>query len=266
MTTLMNNKLAEILQSKQEEIERLQPHAEELRRLALQRNDFRGFRRGLHQPGDVTLIAEVKKASPSVGVITENFNPVNQAREYQRGGADALSVLTDEKYFQGSLQYLRDIRQQVTLPLLRKDFILHELQVYESVISGADAILLIVAALDDANLHRLYNLAKDLQLDVLVEIHNMEEMDRALDLGADIIGINNRNLKTFEVSLETTAALAGEIPSDCLGVTESGIKTVDDIRFCRQEGIDCFLIGETLMRSGNVRETIESFKNPNLGR
>jgi indole-3-glycerol phosphate synthase len=170
MTTVMNNKLLEILESKKIEIERLLPHAAELRRLALQRNDFRGFRRSLFQPGDVTLIAEVKKASPSVGIIAEDFNPVNQAREYQRGGADALSVLTDEKYFQGSLQYLRDIRQQVNLPLLRKDFILHELQVYESVVSGADAILLIVAALDDQALDRLYYLAKDFQLDVLVEV------------------------------------------------------------------------------------------------
>jgi indole-3-glycerol phosphate synthase len=264
MTTVMNNKLAEILASKQAEIERLREHGAELRRLALLRNDFRGFRRCLFQPGDLTLIAEVKKASPSVGVIAENFNPVNQAREYQRGGADALSVLTDEKYFQGSLQYLCDIRQQVRLPLLRKDFILHELQVYESVVSGADAILLIVAALGDAQLNRLYDLAKTLQLDVLVEVHNMEEMDRALDLDADIIGINNRNLKTFEVSLETTASLAGEIPADCLGVTESGIKTADDILFCRREGIDCFLIGETLMRSGDVGAMIAEFKNLQL--
>ena len=262
MTMAMyNDKLAEILQSKQEEIERLRPHAAELRRLALLRDDYRGFRRWLWQPGEVTLIAEVKKASPSAGIISADFNPVNQAREYQRGGADALSVLTDEKYFQGSLQYLRDIRQQVEVPLLRKDFILHELQVYESAVSGADAILLIVAALDDTQLQRLYNLAKDLQLDVLVEVHDMAEMDRALDLDADIIGINNRNLKTFEVSLATTEALAGEIPADSLGVTESGIKTAADIKFCRAQGIDCFLIGETLMRSANVRETIAEFKD-----
>ena len=260
MSEKFHDKLAEILRAKQDEVERLRPYATELRRLALQRNEFRGFRQALHQPGNVTVIAEVKKASPSVGVIAAEFNPVNQAREYERAGADALSVLTDEKFFQGSLQYLRDIRQQVRTPVLRKDFTVDELQVYESVVGGADAILLIVAALAEQQLDRLYNLARDLQLDVLVEVHDMAEMDRALELGADMIGINNRNLRTFEVSLETTARLAGEIPSDCLGISESGIKTVEDVRFCRAEGIECFLIGETLMRSGDVRGTMAELK------
>ncbi|MDR2463475.1 MAG: indole-3-glycerol phosphate synthase TrpC [Verrucomicrobiales bacterium] len=260
MAEIFHDKLTEILQSKQAEIERLRPHAAELRRLALARDDFRGFRRALFQPGNVTLIAEVKKASPSAGLIAAEFNPVNQAREYQRGGADSLSVLTDEKFFQGALPFLRDIRQQVDLPLLRKDFILDELQVYESALAGADAILLIAAALADDELDRLYNLARDLQLDVLVEVHDMAEMDRALDLGADIIGINNRSLRTFEVSLENTERLAGEIPADCLGVSESGIKTPADVQRCRAEGIECFLIGEALMRSGDVRGAIAELK------
>lgn len=251
-----HDKLAEILAAKRIEAEALEPRAAALKKAAFQRNDFRGFRRRLFQPGSATLIAEVKKASPSAGVIAADFNPVHQAREYARSGAHALSILTDEKFFQGRLEYLQEVRDQVDLPILRKDFTLTVPQIHESVVAGADAILLIVAALDDDQLTRLYNEAKDCQLDVLVEVHDLEEMDRALELGADIIGINNRNLRTFAVSLQTTAALAPEIPPDVLGITESGIKTGEDVAFCRGEGIDCFLIGETLMRSGNVPEGV----------
>jgi indole-3-glycerol phosphate synthase len=189
------NKLAEINATKLEEIKRLEPHAAELRKAALLRNDFRPFRSGLQLGDQVALIAEVKKASPSAGVIAADFNPLSQAREYARGGAHALSVLTDEKYFQGHLTYLRQIREQVELPLLRKDFILHELQIYESVIAGADCILLIVASLDDVQLRKLYDVAKSCQLDILVEVHDLPEMERALELGADMIGINNRNAR-----------------------------------------------------------------------
>lgn len=252
----MTDKLAEINASKAAEIARLEPHAAELRKQALLRNDFRPFRAALHRGNELALIAEVKKASPSAGVIAENFDPLSQAREYARGGAHALSVLTDEKYFQGHLTYLRRIREQVGLPLLRKDFILHELQVYESVVAGADAILLIVASLDDATLRRLYELAHACQLDVLVEVHDLPEMDRALELGADLIGINNRNLKTFQVDLATTEALAEEIPSDAVAVSESGIRSGADTRRLRACGVNAFLVGETLMRAGNVPEKI----------
>lgn len=253
----MADRLQEICQSKRAEIERLRPLADELRRRALLRNDIRPFRPGLLRGGELSLIAEVKKASPSAGVIAENFDPLNQAREYARGGAHALSVLTDEKYFQGKLTYLRDIRDQVELPLLRKDFILDELQVYEASVAGADAILLIVAAFTeewggDAQMRRLYELARACQMDVLVEVHNLREMDRALELGADIIGINNRNLKTFEVDLSTTRDLAEEIPNDAVAVSESGIKTAEDARFLRSQGINAMLVGETLMRADNV--------------
>lgn len=262
MTTKMNDKLAEILEWKKFEVERLRPHADELRRQALLRNDFRGFRTALFQPGTPTLIAEVKKASPSAGVIDPNFNPINQARVYEKGGAQCLSVLTDEKFFQGSLEYLTDIRQQVDLPLLRKDFMISPLQVYEAVVAGADAILLIVAALEDDQMTEMYELAKTLQLDVLVEVHDLREMDRALDLGADMVGINNRNLKTFKVDLQTTLDLAPEVPGDCLVVSESGIKTREDILLLQQEGVYCYLIGETLMRSGNVGDTIIELLGP----
>lgn len=246
------DKLAAINASKDAEVKRLEPHAAELRRQALLRNDFRPFRAGLNRGDEIAVIAEVKKASPSAGIIAADFNPLSQAREYARGGAHALSVLTDEKYFHGHLTYLRQIRDQVDLPLLRKDFIVHELQIFESVIAGADAILLIVASLDDAKLRALYDCAKTCQLDVLVEVHDLREMDRALELGADLIGINNRNLKTFQVDLATTEELAEEIPSDVIGVSESGIKTGDDVRRVRAAGISAVLVGETLMRAQNV--------------
>jgi len=257
----MSNKLAEIIQNKREEIKRIEPHAEDLRKIALKRNDFRSFRDALNQPGYMTLIAEVKKASPSAGVISKDFDPVKQATSYELAGADALSILTDEKYFQGSLSYLEQVRRRVQLPILRKDFIVEPVQIYESVIHGADAILLIVAALEQDKLRELYDLAKTFQLDVLVEVHDMEEMDRAVDLGADIIGINNRNLKTFEVTLKATEDLAPEIPNDCLAVSESGIKTREDVVFCRDQGINTLLIGETLMRSGDISQTVKELFN-----
>jgi indole-3-glycerol phosphate synthase len=250
------NKLDEINASKADEIKRLEPHADELRKQALLRNDFRPFRTALQLPDGVAIIAEVKKASPSAGIIAPDFNPLSQAREYARGGAHALSVLTDEKYFHGHLSYLKQIREQVDLPLLRKDFIVHELQVYESVIAGADAILLIVASLDDATLRKLYDLAKACQLDVLVEVHDLPEMERALELGADMIGINNRNLKTFDVDLTTTEALSEEIPNDTVAISESGIKTAADVRRVRACGINAVLVGETLMRAKNVPEKL----------
>jgi indole-3-glycerol phosphate synthase len=257
MNKPFSDKLAEIIASKEAEWKRLEPHAAELRKQALLRDDFRPFRPALHRGDQISLIAEVKKASPSAGVIVENFDPLNQAREYARGGAQALSILTDEKYFGGHLSYLRDIRTQVDLPLLRKDFMVHEYQIYESVLAGADAILLIVAALDDQTLRKLYETAKTCQLDVLVEVHDLPEMERALELGADIIGINNRNLKTFEVSLEVTEQLAEEIPSEVVAVSESGIKTGEDVRRLKASGINAILVGETLMRASSVKAKIE---------
>jgi indole-3-glycerol phosphate synthase len=250
------NKLAEINESKLVEIKKLEPLAAELRKQALLRNDFRGFRAALQRGSEVAIIAEVKKASPSAGVIAADFNPLSQAREYARGGAHCLSVLTDEKYFQGHLSYLKQIREQVDLPLLRKDFIIHELQVYESVVAGADAVLLIAASLDDPTLHALYECAKACQLDVLVEVHDLPEMERALELGADMIGINNRNLKTFQVDLATTEELAEEIPNDTVAISESGIRSAEDVRRVRASGVNAVLVGETLMRAKNVPEKL----------
>lgn len=246
----MHDRLREILETKRLEIEALAPKREELRRQALLRDDFRGFARALAPRDDdsIGLIAEIKKASPSVGVIAEEFDPAEIARRYEAAGAQAISVLTDEKYFQGHLSYLGKVREACSLPLLRKDFILDEIQIFEAVCAGADAILLIAAALPPGDLDRLQRVARDFQLDVLVEVHTLAEMERAVDAGADLIGINNRNLTTFVVDLETTNRLADEAPSEVILVSESGIKTGADAMLVAQAGADAILVGETLMR------------------
>jgi len=239
------DRLAAILSNKRKEAEAIEGKKSELRKQALLRNDFRGFRSNLFKPGIVTVIAECKAASPTAGTIAGKYDPVAQAKSYERGGAGAISVLTDQEYFKGCLEDMKKVRSEVALPVLRKDFILTEAQVYESVASGADAFLLIVAALTDEELKRLYELGRTLQSDVLVEVHDLAEMDRALEIDAEIIGINNRNLHTFEVDLKTTSELAPEIPSECLGISESGIRTREDVEFVKEQGIHCLLIGES---------------------
>lgn len=244
------SRLDEILQVKRTEIERLRPHRDELHKTALLRNDFRGFGAALQRgPGQVALIAEIKKASPSAGVIVEAFDPLEIAKNYARAGVDAISVLTDEQFFQGRLSYLDLIRPAVSQPLLRKDFILDEIQITESAAAGADAILLIVAALDQRQLVTLLETAETYQLDALVEVHTLEELDRALETGARIIGINNRNLATFEVDLGVTEILSEEVPNGTVLVSESGIKTAEDLARIKACGVDAVLIGEALMRA-----------------
>ena len=256
----MSDKLAEIIATKHLEVEALMPRAAHLRAAALQRNDFGGFRAALDRgPDRLGVIAEVKKASPSVGLIDPSFDPVRQAQRYLDGGASCLSILTDEKYFQGSLSYLTQISKFSGAPLLRKDFTIHPVQIHEAVVCGADAILLIVAALDDDLLRKLYDEAKSFQLDVLVEVHNLAEMERAIDLGADLIGINNRNLKTFEIDLATTESLADDVPDEVLLVSESGIKTPADAQRVLDAGANAVLIGESLMRAHNPAEEIEAY-------
>jgi len=181
---------------------------------------------------------------------------VEIAKSYENGGAHALSILTDREFFQGDVSYLSQIRNVVQLPLLRKDFIIHEVQIAEACVSGADAILLIVAALTQERLEALYAEALALQLDVLVEVHNMEELERALDLGANCIGINNRNLTTFEVDLATTESLSEEVPESVLLVCESGLKTQTDTQRALDAGCNAILVGETLMRAENVAAKI----------
>ena len=210
----------------------------------------RGFCRALLAYPGVAVIAEVKKASPSKGVICTDFQPEEIAGNYHKNGAQAISVLTDVNFFQGSLLYLMQVRQAVPLPILRKDFIIDELQIKEAHLHGADAILLIAAILDLQQMQDYQALAAGLGMDVLVEVHDEWETDQALLAGSELIGINNRNLKTFAVDLETTFRLKKLIPPEIPVVSESGLKTVEDFRRLRKEGVQAALIGETLMRAG----------------
>jgi indole-3-glycerol phosphate synthase len=212
--------------------------------------------------GSIALIAEVKKASPSAGVICKDFDPVRIAKEYEAAGASCLSVLTDEKFFQGSLEYLRQIRAAVKLPLLRKDFIIDERQILEAIEWGADAILLIVAILSDAQLAKFHSLATEAGLAVLVEVHDEVELKRALKISPALVGVNNRNLKTFKVDLATTEKLAVKIsPSlatrhSSLLVAESGIHTRADVERLKKCGANAILVGESLMRGGDIKSKI----------
>jgi len=249
----MTDKLAEIIAHKRTEVEKILPLMEKYRTAAAAREDFRSLPASLvRDPERLGLIAEVKRASPSAGTISEDFDYLTIARTYDKAGASAISVLTDEKYFQGRLEYMTLIRQEVSIPVLRKDFIIHEVQIFEAVVAGADAILLIVAALDQETLVHLLNTAHAYQLEVLVEVHDLPELERALETDARIIGVNNRNLKAFTVDLGTTEALAEEVPHDIILVSESGIKSVADAERLAEAGADALLIGETLMRSPNL--------------
>lgn len=212
----------------------------------------RGFAQALQARVDTAqpaVIAEVKKASPSKGVLRADFRPSEIAASYQRGGATCLSVLTDIDFFMGDDTYLQQARSACALPVLRKDFFIDPYQVYEARVLGADCILLIVAALDDATLLELLQLAGQLGMDALVEVHDREEMDRALVTPAKLIGVNNRNLRTFETSLDTTLDLLAGFPRERLLVTESGIHTRDDVQLMRDNGVHAFLVGEAFMKA-----------------
>ncbi len=248
---MIPTRLQKILDVKKQEVARLLPRAEHLRAAALQRDDFRRFADALDCGAEsLGLIAEVKKASPSAGIIAPDFDAVAIARAYEAAGAQCLSVLTDEQFFQGHLGDLKRVREAVKLPCLRKDFIIHEAQIWEASVAGADAILLIVAALSQTELECFFHEALDFQLDVLVEVHTREEMDRAIDLGATLIGINNRNLHTFEVDISATEELSEDVPDDVILVSESGLKTRADTQRIFDAGCQAILVGESLMRAG----------------
>ena len=250
------NILDKIVEQKKLEVAKLPERliaAGDLRDAMLEHGERRDFVAALRNASRVGLIAEVKKASPSMGIICPNFDPVRIAKEYEAAGANCLSVLTDEKFFQGSLDYLRQIRAAVKLPLLRKDFIIDERQILEAIEWGADAILLIVAILTDEQLAKFHKLATEAGLAVLVEVHDAEELERALKLSPALLGVNNRNLKTFNVDLATTETLAGRIISHgSLLVAESGIHTRADVERVRQCGAGAILVGESLVKQGDI--------------
>jgi len=244
------SRLEEIIAVKRAEVERLRPMAARLVSQALSATDFRGFRAAIKRSDEeLAIIAEIKKASPSAGVIASDVDPTTKAKEYEQQGAEAISVLTDQTFFQGSMADLRAVRDAVSVPVLRKDFIIDEIQIAQAAIGGADAILLIVAALTKEKLLKLTQTAAEYHLDALVEVHSEQELDSALAVGASIIGINNRDLATFEVDLSLTETLAEMVTGDVVLVSESGFKTVEDVRRAHDCGVDAVLVGEALMRS-----------------
>ncbi|MCR5717519.1 MAG: indole-3-glycerol phosphate synthase TrpC [Oscillospiraceae bacterium] len=231
----------------------------EMRRLAENAQPRPGFIQALEKPG-LSCICEVKKASPSKGLIRADFHPAELAKAYAQAGADCISCLTEEHYFQGSSDYLREIADAVTIPILRKDFIFDEYQIYEAKAIGASAVLLIAAILDDVQLQAFLNLAHSLGLDCLVEVHTAEEVERAQKCKPHLLGVNNRDLRTFSVDLGHTAALSAMRQTGQLFVSESGIKTNADMRTVQKNGADAVLIGETLMRSDNIPATLHALR------
>jgi indole-3-glycerol phosphate synthase len=251
--------LDQIVASKRVEIDRAKASLplNELRSRLRDAPPVRDFFAPLAAAGPIKLIAEVKKASPSKGVIRADFDPVAIARTYEAHGASCLSVLTDEPYFQGSLEYLKRVRQAVAIPVLRKDFILDSYQLVEARVAGADAVLLIAECLDDCNLRKLHNEAIELGMTPLVEFYEPANLERVLAAGATLIGVNNRDLRTFEVDLEHTIRQRAEVPLDCVLVGESGIHTRADVLRLQSAGVEAMLVGESLMREPDIGAAVD---------
>lgn len=255
MTTILD----EIVATKRDEIARAKaalPEAE-LRALLADATPVRDFFTPLAAGGAIKLIAEVKKASPTAGIIRADFDPVTIAKIYEAHGATCISVLTDEPYFQGRLEYLTQIRGAVNLPVLRKDFILDAYQLVEARVAGADAVLLIAECLDDCNLRKLFNEACELGLTPLVELYEPDNLQRVFDAGATLIGVNNRNLHTFEVDLEHTMRMRRRVPDQCVLVGESGIKMRADVEKLERAGVDAILVGESLTRETDIGAAVD---------
>ncbi|MBL7069151.1 MAG: indole-3-glycerol phosphate synthase TrpC [Candidatus Omnitrophica bacterium] len=246
--------LTKIVEEKKKEVEiaKEKLSLEKMQKQLMVLPSSRGFKQAITKSHEVSLIAEIKKASPSSGLLRRDFEPVKIAQVYRAYGARALSVLTDEKFFQGKLSYIDIIRKEVYLPILRKDFIIDKYQIYESKLAGADAVLFIAGLLSRSEMFQFLEICKNLAMDAVVEIHNEEDLHKALSVDSHIIGINNRNLHTFEVDLEVTSNLVNSIPEDKTVISESGIQTYENIMFLKSLGIDAVLIGETFMRSDDI--------------
>lgn len=247
-----------IVSQKKKEVALLKAHG--VSRPEMDVDPPRGFMQALTQSSEIAVIAEVKKGSPSKGIISPDFNPTAIASSYEKGGADAVSVLTDEKFFYGSLDYIPLVRQEIQLPVIRKDFIIHELQIEEAGNYGADAILLIAAILDRNQIRDYLQMSTELGMDALVEVHDEKELEKSLIAGSRLIGINNRDLRDFTVDLKTTIRLRREIPDSIPVVSESGIKSREDMKMLEDESIAAALIGETFMRSGDREAALREIR------
>ena len=256
--------LDNIIEEKRREIEAAKakvPLAELIKKSADFISQIRGFKGAVSTPDKINLVAEIKKASPSKGVLREDFKPIEIARTYEASGACALSILTDKKFFQGDIAYLKGAREIVNLPILRKDFIIDKYQIYESVCAGADAVLLIAQLLSKEQLRQFIQLCAQLNLDIFCEVHSEEDLDKVLSQDITIIGINNRNLATFEEDLTVTARLVKKIPEDKVVISESAIKTAEDVKYLQGLGVNAVLIGETFMRSNDIEAKVKELIN-----
>jgi indole-3-glycerol phosphate synthase len=260
MAVVVPDILARIVDHKRTELRTLAQHRAELERAAANRKDARNFRCAL-AASKPAIISEIKKASPSRGVLAERFDPAAIAGTYASGGAAALSVLTDREFFKGSLEDMKAARDAVSVPVLRKDFTIDEIHVIEAAAHGADAILLIAALLDETTMRRFRELAEQYHMAALVEVHDERELDAALGCGAEIVGVNNRNLRTFEVTLKTSLILAEKIPAGIVKVSESGIQSSADVRLLQASGFDAFLVGEHLMKSADPAAALRELRS-----
>ncbi len=251
--------LDKIIEEKKREIEQARakvPLQKLIKKSANFVGQLRGFKEAISRPGRINLIAELKKASPSKEILRKDFDPLEIAKSYESSGAAALSVLTDKKFFQGELAHLNAVRKAVNLPILRKDFIIDEYQIYESVCAGADSVLLIAQLLSEEQLEQFSRLCVKLNLDEVCEVHNEEDLDKVLRRDIEVIGINNRNLQTFEEDLQVSARLAKKIPKGKIVISESAIKTSGDVNFLQGLGVNAVLIGEAFMRSEDIEAKV----------
>ncbi len=252
----MHSRLTKILVEKEQEIRRLKRGGGPAKK-GLDVPPVRDFRGAISVPGITNLIAEIKFASPSAGIIREKSDPISIGRIYEKSGAAAISLITDKRFFGGDIDHLSRLKKRVSLPVLRKDFIIDPVQVEESFVCGADAILLIVRILSEEKLKEMLSLCNDMKMAALTEVHNRTDLEKAIDAGAKIIGINNRDLDTFNISLETTISLAPRVPGDCTLVSESGIMGANEIKMVKKYGINAVLVGSSIMGSDNISAKVK---------